>query len=279
MTGCYSGDASIFPSGSLAQGAHDEFRPKEVERSQAAGPAPAWVWQRIVFPEEHGRCASDRSFLKRQILLRSYGIFLSTAAAVRCCTLSLLAQGEMSMQSSTSTARNMPAPISDHKHLARAQLERFDLTSALSEYRSILIMNHQRNLAGGLIEPPRAEVLRKSPMAASQLASFGAAMLQLESGMTQDEINKCSLAASNAWADECMAKAIQPSKANVQAVTIRGAGPADKITVKTDPSDVQIVASNRPEFEKVWNTYGSSAGSGSCSIPIYYKHRRIELAS
>eukprot|EP00913_Durusdinium_trenchii_P011091 g10413.t1 len=38
------------------------------------------------------------------------------------------------------------------------------------------------------------------------------------------------------------------------------------------------VASTRPEFEKVWNTYGSSAGSGSCSIPIYYKHRRIELA-
>ena len=43
-----------------------------------------------------------------------------------------------------------------------------------------------------------------------------------------------------------------------------------------------------PEFQKghmdillseVWNTYGSSAGSGSCSIPIYYKHRRIELAS
>ena len=31
-----------------------------------------------------------------------------------------------------------------------------------------------------------------------QQASFGAAMLQLESGMTQDEINKCSLAASNA---------------------------------------------------------------------------------
>ncbi len=30
---------------------------------------------------------------------------------------------------------------------------------------------------------------------------------------------------------------------------------------------------------EVWNTYGSSAGSGSCSIPIYYKHRRIELAS
>lgn len=43
------------------------------------------LWK--VFPEEHGRCASDRSFLKRQILLRSYGIFLSTAAAVRCCTL------------------------------------------------------------------------------------------------------------------------------------------------------------------------------------------------
>ncbi|CAL1147477.1 unnamed protein product [Cladocopium goreaui] len=103
-------------------------------------------------------------------------------------------------------------------------------------------------------------------------------MLQLESGMTQDEINKCSLAASNAWADECMAKAIAPSKANVQAVAIRGAGPADKITVKTDPSDVKVVSSNRPEFEKVWNTYGSSAGSGSCSIPIYYKHRRIELA-
>lgn len=43
------------------------------------------LWK--VFPEEHGRCASDRSFLKRQILLRSDGIFLSTAAAVRCCTL------------------------------------------------------------------------------------------------------------------------------------------------------------------------------------------------
>ena len=30
---------------------------------------------------------------------------------------------------------------------------------------------------------------------------------------------------------------------------------------------------------EVWNTYGSSAGSGSCSIPIYNKHRRIELAA
>ncbi|CAK9057983.1 unnamed protein product [Durusdinium trenchii] len=105
-------------------------------------------------------------------------------------------------------------------------------------------------------------------------------MLAIESGMTQDEVNKCSLAASNAWADECMAKAIAPSKANVQAVAVRGAGPAnDKLTVKTDPSDVMTVASTRPEFEKVWNTYGSSAGSGSCSIPIYYKHRRIELAT
>ncbi|CAE7211888.1 unnamed protein product [Symbiodinium pilosum] len=56
-------------------------------------------------------------------------------------------------------------------------------------------------------------------------------MLALESGMTMDEVNKCSLAASNAWADECMAKAIKPSKANVQAVAIRGSGPADKITV------------------------------------------------
>lgn len=32
-------------------------------------------------------------------------------------------------------------------------------------------------------------------------------------------------------------------------------------------------------ISKVWNTYGSSAGSGSCSIPIYNKHRRIELAT
>ncbi|CAJ1351079.1 unnamed protein product [Effrenium voratum] len=103
-------------------------------------------------------------------------------------------------------------------------------------------------------------------------------MLMLESGMTQDEINKCSLAASNAWADECMAKAIQPSKANVQTVAVRGAGPTEKLTVKTAPSDQAAFVNNRPEFEKVWNTYGSSAGSGSCSIPIYNKHRRIELA-
>ena len=136
-------------------------------------------------------------------------------------------------------------------------------------------------------------------------ASPGAAMLQLESGMTQDEINKCSLAASNAplgrectrpcWKEfwnvlnifsfqqvftsclfastihlilyvhwckvgrrmygkgrmfselftdacwillafsrfDCLTwQAIAPSKANVQAVAIRGAGPADKITVQ-----------------------------------------------
>lgn len=65
-----------------------------------------------------------------------------------------------------STARNMPAPISDHPHLARAQLERFDLKSAVVEYRSILLADHHRRMAGGLVEPPRAEVLRKSPMAA-----------------------------------------------------------------------------------------------------------------
>lgn len=33
---------------------------------------------------------------------------------------------------------------------------------------------------------------------ATKASPPGAAMLQLESGMTQDEINKCSLAASNA---------------------------------------------------------------------------------
>eukprot|EP00439_Symbiodinium_sp_Y106_P056254 s675_g7.t2 len=117
----------------------------------------------------------------------------------------------------------------------------------------------------------------KSPAAIFHDCAF-AAMLAIEAGMTMEEINKCSLAASNAWADECMAKAIAPSKANVQAVAIRGSGPADKITVKTSPSDALPVVKTRPEFEKVWNTYGSSAGSGSCSIPIYNKHRRIELA-
>mmetsp|Transcript_58184 Transcript_58184/g.108946 ORF Transcript_58184/g.108946 Transcript_58184/m.108946 type:complete len:139 (-) Transcript_58184:67-483(-) len=65
-----------------------------------------------------------------------------------------------------STARNMPASISDYPHLARAQLERFDLKSAVAEYRDILLADHRRRLAGGLVEPPRAENLRKSPMAA-----------------------------------------------------------------------------------------------------------------
>ena len=140
---------------------------------------------------------------------------------------------------------------------------------------------------------------------ATKASPPGAAMLQLESGMTQDEINKCSLAASNAplgrectrpcWKEfwnvlnifsfqqvftsclfastihlilyvhwckvgrrmygkgrlfcerftgagwillafsrfDCWTwQAIAPSKANVQAVAIRGAGPADKITVQ-----------------------------------------------
>mmetsp|Transcript_36884 Transcript_36884/g.75352 ORF Transcript_36884/g.75352 Transcript_36884/m.75352 type:complete len:132 (-) Transcript_36884:37-432(-) len=86
---------------------------------------------------------------------------------------------------STSFARNMPAPISDHQHLARAQLERFDLTGALIEYRSILIANHQRNLAGGLIEPPRAEVLRKSPMAAVPKPKRSSKKLQRASSAPQ----------------------------------------------------------------------------------------------
>ena len=50
-----------------------------------------------------------------------------------------------------------------------------------------------------------------------------------------------SLAATNRWADACMAKAIAPSKANVQAITVRGAGPSnDKLTVKTEPSDESL---------------------------------------
>ena len=51
---------------------------------------------------------------------------------------------------------------------------------------SIAVLNYQRLITV------------KSAMCNATKASPGAAMLQLESGMTQDEINKCSLAASNA---------------------------------------------------------------------------------
>ena len=45
------------------------------------------------------------------------------------------------------------------------------------------------------------DYIMKLGMCNATKASPGAAMLQLESGMTQDEINKCSLAASNAPLD------------------------------------------------------------------------------
>mmetsp|Transcript_77130 Transcript_77130/g.136104 ORF Transcript_77130/g.136104 Transcript_77130/m.136104 type:complete len:234 (-) Transcript_77130:58-759(-) len=88
--------------------------------------------------------------------------------------------------------------------------------------------------------------------------------------------NMCSYGATNAYADEKCAEARAPSKANIIAVPIRGATGA--VTVKMNRSDEIVVESDKPEFEKVWNRYGSSAGSNSCSQPIYFKHRRIELA-
>eukprot|EP00441_Pelagodinium_beii_P020004 CAMPEP_0197663634 /NCGR_PEP_ID=MMETSP1338-20131121/58154_1 /TAXON_ID=43686 ORGANISM="Pelagodinium beii, Strain RCC1491" /NCGR_SAMPLE_ID=MMETSP1338 /ASSEMBLY_ACC=CAM_ASM_000754 /LENGTH=147 /DNA_ID=CAMNT_0043242113 /DNA_START=34 /DNA_END=477 /DNA_ORIENTATION=+ len=63
-------------------------------------------------------------------------------------------------------SRNAPAALSNKYNLQRAQLERFDLYSAVDEYRSTLIADHKRNLAGGLVAPKRSEDLRKCPMAA-----------------------------------------------------------------------------------------------------------------
>eukprot|EP00930_Biecheleria_cincta_P069868 TRINITY_DN5754_c0_g2_i1.p1 TRINITY_DN5754_c0_g2~~TRINITY_DN5754_c0_g2_i1.p1 ORF type:complete len:319 (+),score=97.51 TRINITY_DN5754_c0_g2_i1:41-958(+) len=109
-------------------------------------------------------------------------------------------------------------------------------------------------------------------------------VMAVSGAMTPIEANNnLSLAATNAYADRCMEEARKPSKANVLAVAVRGAGgggggTVEKLAVKTAPSDEQLVLSNKPEFEKVWNHYGSSAGSNSCSQPIYFKHRRIEYA-
>eukprot|EP00435_Cladocopium_sp_Y103_P047701 s444_g14.t1 len=133
-------------------------------------------------------------------------------------------------------------------------LLRFDLTGALIEYRSILIANHQRNLAGGLIEPPRAEVLRKSPMAAVPKPKRSSGPTNVWQRPSPPPRPMC-----RQWLSEGQALLTRSRSKRIQVM--------------------KVVSSNRPEFEKVWNTYGSSAGSGSCSIPIYYKHRRIELAS
>jgi len=111
-------------------------------------------------------------------------------------------------------------------------------------------------------------------------------VMAVSGAMTPIEANNnLSYSATNAYADRCVLEARKPSKANVLAVAIRGAGAggaaggtAEKVAVKTAPSDEQLVVSNKPEFEKVWSHYGSSAGSNSCSQPIYFKHRRIELA-
>jgi len=111
-------------------------------------------------------------------------------------------------------------------------------------------------------------------------------VMAISGAMTPVEANNnLSYSATNAYADRCMAEAMKPSKANVLAVAVRGTGgggggggTAEKIAVKTAPSDEQIVVSNKPEFEKVWSHYGSSAGSNSCSQPVYFKHRRIEYA-
>eukprot|EP00913_Durusdinium_trenchii_P011092 g10414.t1 len=125
--------------------------------------ASPWLWEQVVLQSEPGRFGSHG---RTSTLMPPASPLNATSGFGRGTE----AMANLKAHSS-STARNMPTPISDHRHLARAQLEwsseeRFDLKSALTEYRSILIANHQRQLAGGLVEPPRAEVLRKSPMAA-----------------------------------------------------------------------------------------------------------------
>eukprot|EP00930_Biecheleria_cincta_P043381 TRINITY_DN29796_c0_g1_i1.p1 TRINITY_DN29796_c0_g1~~TRINITY_DN29796_c0_g1_i1.p1 ORF type:complete len:134 (+),score=11.67 TRINITY_DN29796_c0_g1_i1:205-606(+) len=65
-----------------------------------------------------------------------------------------------------SESRNAPVAISSRYHLARSHVERFDLYSAMDEYRAALVKGHRQNLNGALVAPPRAEDLRKNPMAA-----------------------------------------------------------------------------------------------------------------
>eukprot|EP00440_Ansanella_granifera_P062286 gb/GFBE01067534.1/.p1 GENE.gb/GFBE01067534.1/~~gb/GFBE01067534.1/.p1 ORF type:complete len:266 (+),score=81.45 gb/GFBE01067534.1/:1-798(+) len=111
-----------------------------------------------------------------------------------------------------------------------------------------------------------------------QVKRLQVATTGMESATAHRDSQMTSLAANNNYADECALKARMPSKANVLSVAVRGAKGADKVTVKVEHSDAQVEESTKPVFEKVWNHYGSSAGSGSCSQPIYFKHRRIELA-
>ncbi|CAE8639256.1 unnamed protein product [Polarella glacialis] len=65
------------------------------------------------------------------------------------------------------SARNAPLPISNLNHLARSQLERFNLHDAMEECREDLSSQHRHRLTGSTKEPPRAEDLRKNPMAAT----------------------------------------------------------------------------------------------------------------
>ncbi|CAE8713221.1 unnamed protein product, partial [Polarella glacialis] len=69
------------------------------------------------------------------------------------------------------------------------------------------------------------------------------------------------------------------SKANVPALAIRGiGGSSDKLALTlADSQGIADDASKYPEMEKITNFYGSSAGSSSCSIPIYWKSRTIEV--
>mmetsp|Transcript_93890 Transcript_93890/g.201566 ORF Transcript_93890/g.201566 Transcript_93890/m.201566 type:complete len:189 (+) Transcript_93890:44-610(+) len=64
---------------------------------------------------------------------------------------------------------------------------------------------------------------------------------------------------------------------NVAAVCIRGLAES-KVAVKLDASDaLKPPESKRVELEKVYNTWGSCAGSGSDAFPIYRRHRNAEL--
>eukprot|EP00401_Gymnodinium_catenatum_P045293 CAMPEP_0117581772 /NCGR_PEP_ID=MMETSP0784-20121206/66030_1 /TAXON_ID=39447 /ORGANISM="" /LENGTH=206 /DNA_ID=CAMNT_0005382155 /DNA_START=66 /DNA_END=683 /DNA_ORIENTATION=+ len=71
------------------------------------------------------------------------------------------------------------------------------------------------------------------------------------------------------------------STPQVKSVFVRGAGfpgSAGKVVVKPEPSiKLPVPETKRVELEKVNNTWGSSAGSGSDAFPIYRKHRNHEL--
>eukprot|EP00931_Biecheleriopsis_adriatica_P103305 TRINITY_DN78159_c0_g1_i1.p1 TRINITY_DN78159_c0_g1~~TRINITY_DN78159_c0_g1_i1.p1 ORF type:complete len:305 (+),score=95.14 TRINITY_DN78159_c0_g1_i1:93-1007(+) len=132
------------------------------------------------------------------------------------------------------------------------------------------VMSNRADLAAD------SQKLVKGPVTHS-LASVHAVAGEMSA---QEVANMCSHGSTNAYADRCMEEARKPSKANVLTVAVRGAGAAgaDKLAVKTVKSDEVKVESTRPEFEKVWNRYSSAAGSNSCSQPLYFRGRRIEMA-